>query len=423
MAGGGTTVSSGSFIDGDNPLSDNLSLFLIQLLIIITLSRVLAAGLQYLRQPPVIAEVIGGLILGPTALSSIPAFKDNVFPPASLPRLKLVADFGLVLYLFLVGMELDPVKVMKDFKKSASVSIAGIVMPFGLGVAVSKLIYDLYGDPKVPFTSFFVFCGVAMSITAFPVLARILASRKLMNTTVGQATLASAATDDAIAWCLLVLVVALINNPNNSINALYVFLIVVAYGIFLWVAIRPFLQWLVARSSKESGVSQLNVTILFLMLCASAWFTQAVGVHAIFGGFLMGLITPHEHGFAIAITEKLEDLVMILLLPLYFAYSGLNTRLQSLDDGTAWGIVVLVIVVACGGKIVGCSAAARLGGLPARESLTVGFLMNTKGLVELIVLNLGLQGGVITQKIFSIFVIMALVTTFMTVPIVSFIYP
>jgi Kef-type K+ transport system membrane component KefB len=234
-----------------------------------------------------------------------------------------------------------------------------------------------------------------MSITAFPVLARILTSRKLMSTSVGQATLAAAATDDAIAWCLLVLVVALINNPNNSVIALYVFLIVVAFGLFLYFAIRPILLFMVKRSSKDYVASQLNMFVLFMVLFASAWFTQAVGVHAIFGAFLVGLITPHENGFAIAITEKLEDLVSIILLPLYFAYSGLKTQLGTLDDPLSWAMVVMVLAVACGGKIIGCSIAAKFSGLNTRESVTVGFLMNTKGLVELIVLNLGLAGGIL----------------------------
>jgi Kef-type K+ transport system membrane component KefB len=247
---------------------------------------------------------------------------------------------------------------------------------------------------------------------ALPVLCRILASRKLISTTVGQSTLAAAATDDAIAWCLLVLVVALVNNPKNAINALYVFLIVAAFALFLWFTARPLLKYLVSRNPNDSGVSQLNVTVLFVILLSSAWFTQAVGVHAIFGGFLVGLITPHEHGFAIAITEKCEDLVSILLLPLYFAYSGLGTQLGALADFQSIGIVLLVWLVACGGKIIGCGLAAHWSGLNRRESLTVGFLMNTKGLVELIVLNLGLRGGVINEKIFAIFVVMALMVNF-----------
>ncbi|KAK6092032.1 K(+)/H(+) antiporter [Batrachochytrium dendrobatidis] len=416
-------TEGGSFLGGSNPLSDSLALFLLQVVIIICMSRLVAIPLQYLRQPIVIAEVIGGIILGPSVLCRFQSFKDNVFPKSSLPILNIVANFGLVLFLFLVGLELDPTKLISQFKKSAAISLAGIALPFAAGVGVSKILYDRYADPSVKFSSFFVFCGVAMSITAFPVLARILTERKLLRTDVGQATLAAAASDDAMAWCLLALVVALIHNPSNSIIALYVFLTVVAWAIFLWIAIRPILLYLVRRSETKESVSQSAVLATFVLVCISAWFTQAVGVHAIFGAFLVGIITPHEHGFAIKITEKVEDLISILFLPLYFAYSGLNFSIDSLNDGASWGMVFFVIFVACGGKIIGCTTAAKFAGMSWRESITVGFLMNTKGLVELIVLNLGLQAGVINTQIFTIFVIMALVTTFMTVPIVSVIYP
>ncbi|KAH6591075.1 hypothetical protein BASA50_009075 [Batrachochytrium salamandrivorans] len=416
-------TEGGSFLGGTNPLTDNLALFLLQVVIIISISRLVAIPLHYLRQPTVISEVIGGIILGPSVLSRFPAFKSNVFPNSSLPILSVVANFGLVLFLFLVGLELDPTKLASQFKKSAAISLAGITLPFAAGVGVSKIIYDRYADHNVQFTSFFVFCGVAMSITAFPVLARILTERKLLKTEVGQATLAAAASDDAMAWCLLALVVALIHNPSSSIVALYVFLAVVAWAIFLWIAIRPILKYLVHRRDSREGISQSAVLATFVFVCVSAWFTQAVGVHAIFGGFLIGIITPHDNGFAIKITEKVEDLISILFLPLYFAYSGLNFSIDSVNDASAWAMVVLVIAVACGGKIIGCTSAAKLSGLNWRESFTVGLLMNTKGLVELIVLNLGLQAGVINTQIFTIFVIMALFTTFMTVPIVSVIYP
>ncbi|KAJ3000414.1 K(+)/H(+) antiporter [Globomyces sp. JEL0801] len=420
MAGSNGTVTSGSFLDGDNPLKDNAFLFVVQLLIITITCRIFGFILSYLNQPSVIAEVVGGIALGPTGLSRLPWFKETFFPKDSLPKLKVVAEVALILYLFLVGMELDPVKIKNDFKKSAFISIAGILVPFATGLAVSKLIYDTYIEPSVPLGSFLIFCGVAMSITAFPVLARILTERKLLSTSVGQSTLAAAATDDAVAWSLLVLVVALINNPDHALNAVWVFLIVAAYAIFLFVVIRPFFVYLINSSSAEHGASQSTVFIVFGVMLI---FTGAAGVHTIFGAFLTGLIIPHDRGFAIAITEKLEDMVSILFLPLYFAYSGLNTQLGELNDIQAWGFVALIFATACCGKILGCLTAARIGGNSWRESLTIGILMNTKGLVEIIVLNLGLQAGVINQKVFTMFLMMALFTTFMTVPIVSIIYP
>ncbi|KAJ1548181.1 K(+)/H(+) antiporter [Nowakowskiella sp. JEL0078] len=458
-------IAEGTILAGSNPFADPLSLFLIQSILIILVARLLGVVLRYIRQPTVIAEVIGGILLGPSALGvcfvllialfnkilstqQITAYKNTLFPASSLPSLSLVANIGLILFLFLVGLELDPRSLRENYKQSLVISFAGVVIPFAISVGASKILYDFVLVPDVnadilahtlaaqkgtpltttvlalpPFSSFLVFTGVAMSITAFPVLARILAERKLLGTTVGTATLSAAAVGDATAWCLLVLVVALITNPSNSIMALYVFLVVVAWGIFLWFAIRPIFVWLVNQSQESESISQFAVFFTFGVVWISSWFTQIVGVHAIFGAFLVGLIVPHDHGFAIQLTEKVEDLVSIIFLPLYFAYSGLNTRIDELNDGFSWLMVLFVTAVACVGKVLGCGLSAKATGLNWRESWAVGVLMNTKGLVELIVLNLGLQGGVISPRVFTIMVMMALITTFTTVPLISFIYP
>ncbi|KAJ3057374.1 K(+)/H(+) antiporter [Rhizophlyctis rosea] len=416
-------VAAGTFIAGENPLSDQLTLFLLQVVIIVTLSRFLAFLLGFIRQPRVIAEVVGGILLGPSALSRWPAFKDTIFPKESLPKLNLIANFALIFFLYIVGLEIDPTSLRRKLKQSASISLTGIILPFVVGIAISKIIYDAYGDQSVPFYSFFVFIGVAISITAFPVLARILTELKLMTQIVGQTTLAAAAVDDAIAWTLLILVVALINNPSNAVQAIYVFLVTIGWGLLMWFLARPILTKMVQRSRHENGASQTNLLAIFLLICISAWFTQAVGVHAIFGGFLAGLVTPHDRGFSHKLTEKIQEFVGVLLLPLYFAYSGLNTNISTLTDGKAWGLTVLVIAVAIAGKVVGCTAAAKMTGFNWRESFAVGFLMSCKGLVELVVLNLGLQAGVINTKVFTMFVIMALFTTFITTPIVRWIYP
>ncbi|KAG5456285.1 MAG: Cation/H+ exchanger [Olpidium bornovanus] len=300
---------SESFVSGANPLRDPLALFLVQVLLIVVVSRALAVGLGYLKQPRVIAEVIGGILLGPSALSS------------------LIANFALIFFLYLVGLELHPSSLKEKARASALVSLVGIVVPFGAGAGVMKIIYENFGDPQVPFYAFFVFGGVAMCITAFPVLARILTERRLISVPVGQTTLAAAAVDDAVAWTLLVLVVALINNAlpsssaavphtSNPVEAVYVFLLVLAWALLLWFAVRPLLAKFVLKTSSEQAASEMSVTVIFLLICVSAFYTQAVGVHAIFGGFLVGLITPHERGFAIKLTEKIEDLVGVLLLPL-----------------------------------------------------------------------------------------------------------
>ena len=368
-------VTSSSFLDGRSPLSQEICLFLTQLAVIICVSKTIAYFLKKVKQPAVIAEVIGGVLLGPTAFGRIPGFTSTLFPAESLPMLKLMADFGLLLFLFLIGMEMDATKLGSSLKKCSLISVTGIIFPFGLSLAISKILYDKYTDPSISYVTFALFVGVAMSITAFPVLARIMTEQNLLHTEVGQIALASGMVEDGIAWCLLTLV----NNPANAINALYAFIIIAAFAVFLWLVVRPVLIYLIEREESGNGASQTNVFIVFMVMIVSAFFTQAVGADVIFGAFLVGLIVPHSNGFAIAMTEKIEDLVTMLFLPLYFAYAGLGVNLTSLDNAEIWGFVALVLLCACSGKIIGCSVAARIAGTPQRESLTIGLLMNTKG--------------------------------------------
>ncbi|RKP27342.1 Sodium/hydrogen exchanger family-domain-containing protein, partial [Syncephalis pseudoplumigaleata] len=420
----------GGIITGSNPIKYNsgnpLPLFLIQALVIILLCRLLQYPLSYLRQPRVIAEVIGGILLGPTAFGRIPGFTVNLFPAESLPLINLVANFGLVFFLFLVSLELDPSMLLKSARRTIGISLAGMALPFGVGVAVSYALYQQLGEEykSSGFGGFLLFCGIAMSITAFPVLARILSELNLLKTHVGSITISAAAVDDAVSWCLLALVIAIV-NAGSGIHALYIFLVAIGYVLFLILVIRPiFVRFVIPRYyNPELGPSQLIVTVVVVMVFISAFFTDALGIHAIFGGFVIGVIMPHEGGFAVKLTEKIEDLITVVFLPLYFALSGLKTEIGLLNDGRSWGMVVLVIVVAVGGKVFGCSTVAKISGMTWREALSVGFLMNCKGLVELIVLNLGLDAGVIDKKVFAILVLMALVTTFITTPIVMWLYP
>ncbi|KAI8841625.1 Sodium/hydrogen exchanger family-domain-containing protein [Chytriomyces cf. hyalinus JEL632] len=426
-----SSTTTGTILAGDNPLSISpISLLLAQTVVVIVISRLLTIPLRWMNQPAVMAEILGGIVLGASALSRIPAFKDNLFPPSSLGNLKIVANMGLIFYLFLVGLELDPLSMVKTFRKSAIISIAGIVFPFAIGAGASRVIYDIYGDPNVPFLSFTLFTGVAMSITAFPVLARILTERQLLNTPVGASAISAAAVDDFIAWTLLVLVVALIKNTGNSTEgigkyfaAVYVFLFIIGYTLILWFIVRPLLVRLVKLAQDREHLNQVLLFIVFLLVLFSAWVTEVVGVHAIFGAFLCGVIMPHDHGFAHKLSSQIEDLVTVVFLPLYFASSGLATNVFLLDDGRAWGFTFLVIFVACAGKLIGCTLSARFCALNWRESLAVGILMNTKGLVEIVVLNIGLNAGVITPKLFAMFVLMAIFTTFMTSPLIAIVYP
>ncbi|KAI8642951.1 Sodium/hydrogen exchanger family-domain-containing protein [Parasitella parasitica] len=405
-----------------NP-SDPIVLFIIQTTIILIFCRAIAIPLGYLRQPRVISEVIAGIVLGPTAMGRIPGFMDTIFPSESLPFLNLIATLGLVFFLFQVGLEVDLQVIRKDWHKSMVIAVAGMALPFGLGAAVSVGLYKLQDDDSINFGSFLLFLGVAMSITAFPVLARILAELKLLRTKVGAITMASGLINDCTAWVLLALVVALLNS-SGGIEALYVFLTAVGFTLFVVFIVGPLYRRLcLYTNSYENGPSPLLMTVTLMIVLLSAFVTDIIGVHAIFGGFIAGVIVPHDHDLSIKITEKIEDIVNILFLPLYFTLSGLKTQIGLLDTGTIWGYVILVIFLACFGKIVGCSAAAKLCGMTNRESVTVGFLMNCKGLVELIVLNIGHDSGVLNDQVFVIMVVMALITTFMTTPVVIWLYP
>ncbi|KAJ3326581.1 K(+)/H(+) antiporter [Blyttiomyces sp. JEL0837] len=415
---------SGSILAGSNPLHDAVGLFIIQALIIIATARLFYIPVAYFKQPRVIAEVISGIILGSSALSRIPAFKNNIFPDTSLSSLDLVAQFGLVFFLFLVGMELDPVFFIRNVKKSVAIAISSAVLPFLAAIGGATLLYNSFAVSGTSFGALVVFVGAVMSITTFPDVARILTERKLHNTPLGQIALSSAAIDDVGSWAFLLFVIALVNNTGQPLAALWIFLVMVGYTAFLWFVVRPYLAHWADLSESSDSVSQLFVLIVLTMVLSSAFFTQAIGAHAMFGGFLIGVIVPHNHSFAINLLEKLEDLINIFFLPLYFVYSGFNTRIDLLDDGTAWGLVFLLVAIGCLGKIVGAGAAARfINGMSWRESLALGVLMNTKGLLEFIILNLGYQSQIISPEVFSILVVTVLISNVLTVPLISLVYP
>ncbi|KAF9201304.1 K(+)/H(+) antiporter [Haplosporangium sp. Z 27] len=421
----GTT--EGSIVTGLNPATfnpaDPFVLFVIQAVIIIGLCYLLHFGLRYLRQPRVISEVIAGIILGPSVMGRIPGFANTIFNPDSLPYLNLVSSIGLSFFLFLVGLELDPTAVVQRAKFALGISFAGMALPFGVGAAVSYVLYEEMGEAKiVGFGQFLLFCGVAMSITAFPVLARILAEQKLLTTKVGFLTVCAGAVGDIVAWILLALVVAIINSASK-ITPLYVVLLAIGWTLILVFIIRPILTFMIRYTKSQDEPSQSMMAFTIAVVLISSFVTDIIGVHSIFGAFLVGLIIPNDTGFADGVTKRIEDLVSVIFLPIYFALSGLKTQIGLLDNGRIWGLVILVTFVACFGKIVGCTGAARLQGMEWRESFAIGVLMNCKGLIELIVLNIGYDAGVINAQVFVIMVFMCLITTCMTTPMVSWIYP
>ncbi|CAA7270692.1 unnamed protein product [Cyclocybe aegerita] len=421
-------TEQGGLLSGKDPTefnpSDPIRLWIIQVGIIVCTASILSLGLSKMRQPKVIAEVLGGIILGPTALGQIPGFTDHIFPEQSRSYLSLVANIGLCLFLFLVGLEIDSGVIKRNARLSASIALAGMVLPFGIGAGVARAVYKEFIDPNIQFTHFMLFTGVAYSITAFPVLCRILTELKLLDTTVGIVVLSAGVGNDIVGWILLALSVALV-NASSGLTALYILLACVGWTIFLLVPVKMALFWLARTTgSIENGPSVFFMTVTMLITFGSAFFTDVIGVHAIFGAFVAGLIVPREGGLAISITEKLEDMVSIIFLPLYFTLSGLSTDLTLLDNGITWGYTIAIIVTAFLGKFLGCMLAGRyIAGFNWRESSTIGSLMSCKGLVELIVLNVGLSAEILSRRVFSMFVLEALVLTFMTTPLVTWLYP
>ncbi|KAG6919737.1 hypothetical protein DXG01_001571 [Tephrocybe rancida] len=425
---GRAAAEQGGIISGDNPVTylpaDPFRLWVIQLVIIISMTQFLALFLDRIRQPRVIAEVIGGIILGPSVMGRIPGFRNAIFPDSSLPGLTLTSTIGLIMFLFLVGLEIDTKIIKRNIVSATAISVAGLLLPLGLGAALGVGIYREFITPTVNFGYFLLFTAVAIGITAFPVLCRILTSLKLLDTTVGVVTLAAGVGNDVVGWILLALTVALV-NASTGLTALYVLLVCVGYVVFLLYPGRWAYVWLARRTgSMEQGAPTAGMmTLTLLIVFISAFFTDIIGVHAIFGGFLAGLIIPHENGYAISLVEKLEDLVIIIFLPIYFTLSGLRTNLGLMDNGKTWGYTVIICLVAFFSKFTACYAAAYATGFNWRESGAIGSLMSCKGLVELIVLNIGLQAGILDTRTFSMFVVHAIILTFITTPLTLLFYP
>ncbi|KAI0254793.1 Sodium/hydrogen exchanger family-domain-containing protein [Lactifluus subvellereus] len=413
---------------GLNPATYNANdpfvLWVIQTIIIIGFTQLLSLLFARIRQPRVIAEVIGGIILGPTIMGRIPHFTNTIFPQSSLHVLTLTSTVGIVFFLFIIGLEVDILLLKRNARASLAISIAGLAIPLGMGAAIAVPIYHNFVEPSVNYGYFVLFVAVAVGITAFPVLCRILTEIRLLDTTVGVLVLSAGIGNDVTGWILLALTVALV-NASTGLTALYVLLTGVGYTLFLLFPVKWAFRWLARRSgSLERGEpTAFMMTVTLILVLISAFFTDIIGIHAIFGGFLAGLVIPKDNGFAISVVEKLEDFVTLLLLPQYFALSGLRTNLGLLNNGITWGYTILICVVAFLAKFVPCSVTAKAFGFTLRESGAVGVLMACKGLVELIVLNVGLQAKILDQRVFSMFVLHAVVLTFITTPLTVLIYP
>jgi Kef-type K+ transport system membrane component KefB/nucleotide-binding universal stress UspA family protein len=400
-----------------------LSLFIVQAILVVAASRLIGLATRRIRQPMVIAEIVAGIALGPSLLGWLaPEIEHTIFPASSMALLGMLSQVGLILFMFLVGLEFDVALLRGRGHTAIAISHTSIVVPFVLGLWLAQHLHTALAPPGVPLLSFALFMGAAMSITAFPVLARILVETRLLRTKVGAIAITCAAVDDVTAWCMLAFVVSMVRASSLG-DGIRTTLFAVAYIVLMLRVIRPLVERLAARSANREGLSQNLVAATLVMLLLSSWATEAIGIHALFGAFIFGAVVPKQNAFAQLLADKLEDLVVVLLLPLFFAYSGLRTEIGLLDSAHLWTICAVVTAAAVAGKFGGSAVAARLTGMSWREATVLGVLMNTRGLMELIVLNIGLDLGVISPALFTMMVIMALVTTFMTSPILDRIYP
>ena len=405
------------FIDSmAHNLEHPLALLLAQIITIILVARFFGWVCKKIGQPSVIGEIVAGIVLGPSLAGLyFPAFSAFLFPPQSLGNLQFLSQIGLILFMFVVGMELD-LKVLKNKAHEAVViSHASIIIPFALGIGLAYFIYDHFAPPGINFASFGLFTGIAMSITAFPVLARIIQERGIHKTKLGTIVITCAAADDITAWCILASVIAIV-KAGSFVSALYTIALAGLYVLTMTNVVRPFLKRVGDLYVSKENLSKGIVAIFFLTLIISSYATEVIGIHALFGAFMAGAIMPDNARFRNIFVEKVEDIALVVLLPLFFVFTGLRTQVGLLNEAYLWKITGIIILVAVTGKFIGSALAAKFVGQNWKDSLTIGALMNTRGLMELVVLNIGYDLGVLKPTVFAMMVIMALVTTFMTGP-------
>lgn len=412
---------SGSVIDNfresmRHNITNPLAILLLQIITIIFTARTFGFLFNKIGQPTVMGEIVAGIFLGPSMLGMwLPDYSAFLFPKASLGNLQLLSQVGLVLFMFVIGMELD-LKVLKNKAHEAVViSHASIIVPYSLGVGLAYFIYQEFAPQNVEFLSFGLFMGIAMSITAFPVLARILQERNMTKTKLGAISITCAAADDITAWCILAAVIAIV-KAGSFVSSLFTIAMALVYVAVMLKLVQPFLKRLGEVYSNKESLSLGIVGAIFAVLIISAFIAEVIGIHALFGAFLAGVIMPSTINFRKILIEKVESVSLGLLLPLFFVFTGLRTQIGLLNDSHLWSVCGIIILLATLGKFGGSMLAARFVGQSWKDSIGIGALMNTRGLMELVVLNIGYDLGVLTPEIFAMMVLMALITTFMTGP-------
>jgi Kef-type K+ transport system membrane component KefB len=399
-------------------LHQPLALLIVQLLVIVLATQAVGGLATLLRQPAVVGEIAAGVLLGPSLVGHVwPEAYTFLFPQASLDILRVLSQLGVILFMFSVGLDLDASHLRQRAPTAIAVSHFSIVVPFLLGVGAALVLYAPYAPEGVPFHAFALFMGIALSITAFPVLARVIEERGLTRTALGSTALACAAVDDVTAWSLLAAVVTLVTAGGvGGTLAVMVGALAIFMAAMVWL-VKP---WLARGFAGHTGpLSRRRTALVLVVLLASALLTELIGIHALFGAFVAGVIMPADEGLRRQLRERLESLSSVFLLPVFFAYTGLRTEIGLLNDAAGWAVCAGIILVAVAGKLVGSMLAARWSGSNWHDAFVIGALMNTRGLMELVALNVGYDLGILSPVMFTMLVVMALVTTAMTGPLID----
>jgi Kef-type K+ transport system membrane component KefB len=401
-------------------------LFILQLIVIMIVARIMGYLFQIIGQPLVLGEIVAGLILGPSVLGSIaPGVSAYLFPEKSIDFLRYLSQLGLIFFMFIIGMELDIQSFRKSANKALVISIAGIALPFISGIILAYFLYNEFPPRNHKYLSFALFMGTTLCITAFPILARIIQERNLTKTSVGIMSISVAAIGDVIAWCILAVVIA-IAKSGGIISSFMTIGLAVSYILFMFFVVKPFMYRIGTIYSSRETMSKPIVAFVFLVILTSTLVAKAVGINSLFGAFMAGVVMPELLNFKRVFTEKIEDVSLVILLPLFFVATGLRTEIGLLDSGHLWLICLIITLVAMISKFGGTFLASKYVGVTGHNSLILGVLMNSRGLMELIVLNIGYDLGILSPEIFAMLVIMALVTTLITGPslnMINYFYP